>query len=44
MTDFPSMLRALGDARVEYIVVGGVAAVTHGAARLTVDLDVVYRR
>jgi hypothetical protein len=26
------------------VVIGGVAAKTHGAARYTVDLDVVYAR
>ena len=30
--------------RVEYIVVGGTAALAHGSARLTQDLDVVYSR
>ncbi len=44
MTDYPTLLRALAAARVEFIVVGGAAATTHGAARLTLDLDVVYRR
>ena len=44
MTDFESLLRALGEAGVEFIVVGGVAAVAHGSARLTQDLDVVYSR
>jgi hypothetical protein len=29
---------------VEFILVGGVAATVHGSARLTVDLDIVYRR
>ena len=44
MTDYPALLRALASAGVECIVVGGAAATTHGAARLTLDLDVVYRR
>jgi predicted nucleotidyltransferase len=44
MTDFPALLRALADAGVEYIVVGGAAATAHGSARLTLDLDVVYKR
>ena len=44
MTDFPSLVRALGDAGVEFIVVGGPAATAHGSARLTLDLGVVYRR
>lgn len=29
---------------MEFILVGGVAATVHGSARLTQDLDVVYRR
>ena len=29
---------------VDFIVVGGVAAIAHGSARLTNDLDLVYRR
>jgi hypothetical protein len=44
MTDYPTLLRALATAEVEFIVVGGAAATTHGSARLTLDLDVVYRR
>lgn len=44
MTDFPTLLRVLADAGVELIVVGGAAATAHGSARLTLDLDVIYRR
>lgn len=44
MTDFRGLLRTLADAGVEFIIVGGAAATTHGSARLTLDLDVVYRR
>ena len=44
MTNFPAMLRALQDAGVEFIVIGGLAATAHGSARSTLDLDVVYRR
>lgn len=44
MTDFSKFLRALGDTSVEYILVGGAAATVHGSARLTLDIDVVYRR
>jgi predicted nucleotidyltransferase len=44
MTDFAGLLRRLGGAGVEFIVVGGAAATAHGSARLTLDLDVVYRR
>jgi predicted nucleotidyltransferase len=44
MTDFPALLRALAGEHVEFIVIGGMAATVHGSARLTRDLDVVYRR
>jgi hypothetical protein len=44
MTDFEGLLRVLHDAKLEFIVVGGVAAAAHGSARLTQDLDVVYAR
>ncbi|MCC6422537.1 MAG: hypothetical protein IT447_03595 [Phycisphaerales bacterium] len=44
MTDFRQLLRVLQDAHVEFILIGGMAAIAHGAARLTQDLDVVYRR
>jgi predicted nucleotidyltransferase len=44
MTDYAALLHALTAAGVEFIVVGGAAATAHGSARLTLDLDVVYRR
>ena len=44
MTDFAGLLLRLADAGVEYVLVGGAAATAHGSARLTQDLDVVYRR
>jgi hypothetical protein len=44
MTDFGALLTALASAGVEYIVIGGFAATTHGSARFTSDLDLVYRR
>lgn len=44
MTDFKSLLRTLAEGGVEFILVGGVAATVHGATRLTLDVDVVYRR
>jgi len=44
MTDFEKLLHVLKDGRVDFIVVGGVAAVAYGSARLTQDLDVVYAR
>jgi hypothetical protein len=44
MTDFGGLIARLVDAGVEFIIVGGVAASAHGAARTTLDLDIVYRR
>lgn len=40
MSEFESLIQRLTDAGVEFVVVGGVAAVAHGATRLTVDIDV----
>src|SRR5207245_7736213 len=44
MIDIEKAFRVLAEGGVEFIVVGGVAARAHGSARLTNDLDVVYRR
>lgn len=44
VVDFGRLLRLLALHEVEFIVVGGVAAAVHGAARATYDLDVCYGR
>jgi predicted nucleotidyltransferase len=44
MTRLRELLGALARQRVEYIIVGGVAATMHGSARVTQDLDIVYAR
>lgn len=44
MTNFKALLEALADAGVEYILVGGLAAIAHGSARLTQDIDILYAR
>ncbi len=44
MTDFEGLLTALASRGVSFIIIGGAAATAHGSARLTQDLDVVYRR
>ena len=43
-TDFEGLLRGLLEARVEFILVGGLAATVHGSARATFDVDIVYSR
>jgi hypothetical protein len=44
VTDFERLLRLLASSRVEFILVGGMAATVQGASRLTQDLDIVYSR
>lgn len=44
MTSFDSLLRALAGHGVQFIVVGGAAAIAHGSSRLTQDLDIVCER
>jgi hypothetical protein len=44
MTDFARLLQSLTAGQVEFIIIGGFAATAHGSARITFDLDVVYRR
>src|SRR5262245_8589046 len=43
-TDFAKGLKVLHDGGVEFIIVGGVAAILHGLGYTTYDLDVVYSR
>ncbi len=43
-TDVGELLKQLTGAGVEFIVVGGAAAVLHGAPITTEDLDIVHRR
>ncbi len=42
-TEFLGLIRALVDREVEFVVVGGVAAILEGAPVATLDLDIVYR-
>jgi hypothetical protein len=42
--DLPSLLAVLCDSGIEFIIVGGVAAVLQGAPITTTDLDIVHRR
>lgn len=44
MTEFVRLFAALHNARVEYIIIGGVAATVHGSSRLTQDVDICYSR
>ena len=44
MDELRSLLEALAEAGVEFVLVGGLAATAHGSARLTYDVDIVYAR
>jgi hypothetical protein len=44
VTDFERLFRILGESKARFIIVGGFAAILHGSARLTLDLDIVYAR
>lgn len=39
----PALARAMAEARVEWYLFGAQAAILHGAARLTADVDVTIR-
>jgi predicted nucleotidyltransferase len=41
MAVFEPVIKTLNDASVRYVVVGGLAVVLHGHARLTADIDLI---
>lgn len=41
---FKTLLCALAENNVEFVIIGGLAATLHGSARVTYDLDIVYNR
>ncbi len=42
--NFSKFLPLLAENQVDYILIGGGAAIAHGAARTTYDIDIVYSR
>jgi predicted nucleotidyltransferase len=44
VTRFRELLARLSDAGVEHVVIGGLAVITHGHVRATLDLDICYAR
>ena len=44
MTRFVELLKVLAGGRVDFVLVGGVAAAAHGSPRSTQDVDIVYSR
>lgn len=43
-SDIPSLIEFLADAEVEFVIVGGMAAVVQGVPVTTFDLDIVHNR
>lgn len=43
-TNVEKLLKALYDQEVEFVIIGGAAAVLHGSAYVTGDLDICYSR
>jgi predicted nucleotidyltransferase len=44
MNKFAATVKLLADAHVNFVVIGGYAAMLHGSALLTQDLDICYER
>src|SRR6266568_4611699 len=44
MHDLERILKALSDAEVRFVIIGGIASSLHGSTYVTVDLDVCYDR
>jgi hypothetical protein len=44
MTNFGALLTRLSRGQVEFVVIGGIAVLTHGHVRATLDLDICYAR
>ena len=42
--DYKALITALVDKHVDFVVIGAIALVLHGSARVTRDLDVCYSR
>lgn len=44
MDSFQALLEALVRAKIDFVLVGGLAAVSHGSAYATYDIDICYSR
>ncbi len=43
-TQIEAILTRLAEAGVDFVVIGGVAGLVHGSARVTFDVDICYKR
>ena len=44
LSDLAQIIPALVEAEIDFILIGGKAAILHGSARVTFDTDIVYER
>src|SRR5215813_3334664 len=44
MTNFEKAIQLLGDAGVDFLIIGGVSAFLHGTDYVTRDLDIFFER
>jgi predicted nucleotidyltransferase len=44
LTNFGALLERLANGQVEFVVIGGLAVLTHGHVRATLDVDICYAR
>lgn len=44
MVNYEKIILTLHGNKIKFIIVGGLAAIVHGSARLTQDIDIVYER
>jgi hypothetical protein len=42
--DLAQIIPPLVNGKVDFILIGGMAAIPHGSARVTLDADIVYDR
>ena len=42
--DLAQIIPPLVNGKVDFILIGGMAAILHGSARVTLDADIVYDR
>ena len=42
--DLAQIIPVLVNGKVDFILIGGMAAILHGSARVTLDVDLVYDR
>jgi hypothetical protein len=42
--NFATAVQVLSDAKIDFVLIGGLAAILHGSSRVTFDLDICFSR